>query len=38
MLKHGRFLKNLVVTPVFPDPIFEEEEAEEDPEAEAGDD
>ena len=29
LLKHSRFLKNLVVTPVYPEPIIEEDADEE---------
>jgi hypothetical protein len=29
LLKHSRFLKNLVVTPVYPEPIIEENADEE---------
>ena len=36
MLKHGRFLQNLVVSPVFPKPIYQEDD--EDDDDAAGDD
>ena len=35
MLKHGRFLQNLIVSPVYPKPIFQEDDNDDAEEGEA---